>query len=45
MRYMTIKNIEVTVPSLRADVILAEVFLLSRKEAKQKIQNGGFRNE
>lgn len=33
-------NIEVTVPSLRVDVILAEVFLLSRNEVKQKIQNG-----
>lgn len=27
-------------PSLRVDVILAEVFFLSRNEAKQKIQNG-----
>lgn len=37
---VSLKNVEVTVPSLRVDVILAEVFLLSRKEAKQKIQNG-----
>lgn len=37
---VSLKNIEVTVPSLRVDVILAEVFFLSRNEAKQKIQNG-----
>lgn len=34
------KNIEVTIPSLRVDVILAEVFFLSRNEIKQKIQKG-----
>lgn len=34
------KTIEVIVSSLRIDTVLSEVFLLSRNEVKQKIQNG-----
>ena len=34
------KSIDITVPSLRGDVVLSEVFSLSRSETKTKIANG-----
>ena len=37
---LNLKNMEVIIPSLRVDVILSEVFCLSRSEIKAKIQNG-----
>lgn len=37
---LNLKYMEVIIPSLRVDVILSEVFCLSRSEVKTKIQNG-----
>lgn len=37
---LNLKHMEVIIPSLRVDVILSEVFCLSRSEVKTKIQNG-----
>lgn len=34
------KNIDITIPSLRVDVVLSEIYNLSRSEAKNKINNG-----
>ena len=35
-----LKDMDITVSSLRVDLILSDIFILSRNEVKQKIQNG-----
>ena len=34
------KNIDITIPSLRVDVVLSEIYNLSRRKTKNKINNG-----